>query len=79
MILTNNNELIPEAIVEIKDDENRVVRAVKSNALGQFFISTPLKSGNYSISINHDQYQFHPQEIMLEGEVVDPIEIRSLG
>ncbi|MFH1958780.1 MAG: hypothetical protein ABIJ22_00400 [Patescibacteria group bacterium] len=79
MILTNNNELIPEAIIEIKDDENRVVRAVKSNALGQFFISTPLKSGNYSISINHDQYQFHPQEIMLEGEVVDPIEIRSLG
>lgn len=79
MILTSNNELIPEAIVEIKDDQNRVVRAVKSNALGQFFISTPLKNGNYSIFLEHSTYQFHPQEIILEGERVDPIEIRSLS
>lgn len=79
MILTNSNELIPEAIIEIKDDQSRVVRAVKSNALGQFFISTPLKNGNYSIFISHDSYQFHPQEIVLESEVIDPIEIRSLS
>ncbi|MBU0576188.1 PrgI family protein [Patescibacteria group bacterium] len=79
MILTKNNELIPEAIVEIKDEQNTVVRAVKTNALGQFYISTPLKSGNYSIFVDHARYQFHPQEIILEDEIVEPIEIRSLG
>ena len=79
MILTPNNELIPEAIVEIKDEQNRVVRAVKSNALGQFFISTPLKNGSYSVVIKHPQYQFNPQEIVLENELVDPIEVRSLN
>ena len=79
MVLTPNKELIPEAIIEIKDEQNRVVRAVKSNALGQFFVSTPLKSGSYSIYVDHTQYKFHPQEIMLENEIVEPIEIRSLN
>lgn len=79
MILTPNNELIPEAIVEIKDEQNRVVRAVKSNALGQFFISTPLKNGSYNIIIGHSKYQFNPQEIVLDNKLVDPVEIRSLN
>ena len=79
MILTPNNELIPEAIVEIKDEQNRVVRAVKSNALGQFFISTPLKNGSYNIVIGHSKYQFNPQEIVLDNELVDPVEVRSLN
>ncbi len=79
MILTTNNELIPEAIVEIKNEQNRVIRAVKSNALGQFFISTPLKSGSYNVVINHPRYQFNPQEIVLKNKLVDPIEIRSLS
>ncbi len=79
MILTANNELIPEAIIEIKDDQNRVVRAVKSNALGQFFISTPLKRGNYNIIITHAKYQFNSQEIILKNELVEPIEVKSLN
>ncbi len=78
MILTANNELIPEAIIEIKDEQNRVVRAVKSNALGQFFISTPLKSGSYSIIITHPKYQFNSQEVILKNQLIEPIEIRSL-
>jgi hypothetical protein len=78
MILTANSELIPEAIIEIKDEQNRVVRAVKSNALGQFFISTPLKKGNYNVIITHPKYQFNSQEVVLKNELVEPIEVRSL-
>ena len=79
MILTANNELIPEAIVEIKDEQNRMIRAVKSNALGQFFISTPLKKGSYNVVISHPLYQFNSQEITLKNELVEPIEIKSLN
>ncbi len=79
MVLTPKNELIPEAVVEIKDEQNRVVRAVKSNALGQFFISTALKNGSYDVVVDHPKYQFNPQEISLKNEIVDPIEIRSLN
>lgn len=79
MILTPNSELIPESVIEIKDEQNRVVRAVKSNALGQFFVSTPLKEGTYTIIVNHQRYRFNPQELVLTDKVVNPIEIRSLG
>lgn len=79
MILTTNNELIPEAIIEIKDDQNRIVRAVKSNALGQFFISTPLKKGGYNIIITHPKYQFNSQKVVLKNELVEPIEVKSLN
>ena len=78
MVLTANNELIPEAVVAIKDEQNRVVRAVKSNALGQFFISTPLKNGSYNIKITHPRYQFNSQEVILNNDLVEPIEVRGL-
>lgn len=79
MILSPNNNLIVGAIVEIRDEQGRVVRAVKSNALGQFFITTPLPGGSYAIYVEHPDYQFQPLEITLEDRVVDPVEIRSLN
>lgn len=79
MILTPNNELIPDSVVEIKDEQNRVVRAVKSNALGQFFINTPLKNGSYTIFVKHPKYHFNLQEVVLADRVIEPIEIRSLS
>lgn len=79
MILSQENNLINDAIVEIADQTGRVARAVKSNALGQFFIATPLESGEYTISVEHDGYQFNPLSIELVGNVVPPIEVRSLN
>lgn len=79
MVLTPNNELIPDVIVQIEDEQGRVVRAIRTNALGQFFITTPLRSGSYSIRLDHDQYEFTNQDIELNNEIVEPIEIRSLG
>lgn len=79
MILSLTNNLINDAIVEIKDESGRVARAVKSNALGQFFITTPLADGAYTISVEHDGYQFNPLSLQLVGDVVAPIEIRSLS
>lgn len=77
MILTPQNELIPEAIVEIKTTQGRVTRAVKSNALGQFFITTPLPDGEYVLSVEKEGYAFAPLGITLHNKIVDPIEIRS--
>lgn len=78
MILTPRNELIPDTIVEIKDEKNKVVRAVKTNALGQFFISTPLRDGSFTLLAEKDGFHFQPIRIDLDGKVVDPIEIRSV-
>jgi hypothetical protein len=77
MILTPKNELVPGAIVEIKTAAGHVSRAVKSNALGQFFITTPLDNGDYVVSVEKDNFTFRPLTISLTGKIVEPIEIRS--
>jgi len=75
MVLTANKELVPSAIVEIQTQTGQVVRAVKTNALGQFFVATPLKNGVYRISVEKTGFQFSPLSIELKGKIVDPLEI----
>lgn len=77
MVLTPNNELITGAIVEIKTTSGQILRAVKTNALGQFFVTTPLPNGKYIVAIDKDGYNFSPQEIILIGQIISPLEIRS--
>lgn len=77
MILSQNNELLTNAIVEIQTLEGSIARAVKTNALGQFFVTTPLKSGDYNIVVEKSGYQFQPQHIKVENKIIQPMEIRS--
>jgi len=78
MVLTPGNELITNAIAEIQTISGQIVRAVKTNALGQFFISTPLKNGDYVLIVEKPGFQFTPQHLKLTGKLVAPLEIRSL-
>lgn len=77
MILTPANDLIEGAIIEIQNAAGQVVRAVKSNSLGQFFITTPLENGVYTILVDKEGYSFTPSQLELIGTVLPPIEIRS--
>ncbi|NCN51023.1 MAG: carboxypeptidase regulatory-like domain-containing protein, partial [Candidatus Pacebacteria bacterium] len=73
------NELIVNAIIEILQQDGTVARAVKTNALGQFFVTTPLANGNYTITVDKDGFSFEPMSIQLTGDLVQPIEVRSLS
>lgn len=77
MVLTQENDLINDAIVEIKNEAGSTIRAVKTNALGQFFITTPIPDGRYIIITQKDDWEFAPIEITLEQSIVNPIEIRN--
>lgn len=79
MILTPQSELIEGAIIEIRTPTGQVVRAVRSNALGQFYVTTPLANGEYIMVAEKEKYHFDPLSIKLKGGIVDPIEIRSAG
>lgn len=78
MVLTPNNDLITNAIVEVQTLDGQIVRAVKTNALGQFFITTPLKDGEYNLIVEKPGFQFTAQHLTLSGEPLAPLEIRSL-
>jgi hypothetical protein len=75
MTATKEGQLIPNVIVEILDKDNLPTRAIKSNKLGQFFIATPLKSGNYTIKAEHDQYVFDTIKLELNGDIIKPLKI----
>ncbi len=79
MVLTPYDELVNDAIIEIKTKSNGdTVRAVKTNALGQFFITTPLSNGEYLLEVEKPELSFQPMQLSLTGEIIDPVEIRSV-
>ncbi len=77
MVISQNNDLLDNAIVEIKNQKGQIVRAVKTNSLGQFFISTPLADGLYLIDIDKDGYSFTTKKIELSGKKISPLEFRG--
>ncbi len=77
MILSKNNDLLSDSIVEVQTLEGGIERAVKTNALGQFFITTPLNEGEYNVVIEKEGYVFQPMRIEIDGSIIQPIEIRS--
>jgi hypothetical protein len=77
MVLTPQHDLVNDAIVEVKDKSGATIRAVKTNALGQFFISTPLPEGDYFVVTEKDDLSFSPIQLQVNNQVVRPIEIRS--
>lgn len=77
MVLGPNNELVPSAIVELVSESGAVARAVKTNSLGQFFVTTPLGDGTYTLTIEKDGYQFPSQQLQLAGDIIPPVEIKG--
>lgn len=77
MVVSKDNKIIEGAIVEITKPNGMPVRAIKTNKLGQFFISTPLSNGKYYIQAEKKNYTFSTLEIELTGEKVDPVKIQA--
>jgi len=77
MALNESGQMIPNTIIEIISENGAVVRAVKTNSLGQFFVTTPLKSGIYTVQAEKDGFSFAPIRLEAKGEIIAPIEIRG--
>ena len=71
--------IIENAILEIKDDQRRPVRAFKTNKLGHFMIVTPLIDGKYEITTEKEGFEFEPTIFNAEGKVIMPILIKAKG
>lgn len=77
MVLTPDNKLIDQAVVQIKNNQGQPVQALKTNLLGQFSLSTALPNGTYVVSIEKEGFSFPEQTIALSGDIISPLEIRS--
>ena len=69
--------LLTDVVIVVKDATDNPVRALKSNKIGQFAISTPLPNGVYTMELEREGSEFDVVQIKLEGKVMPPIEIRG--
>jgi hypothetical protein len=65
--------IIEGAIIEIRDEYGRPIRALRSNKLGHFMAVTALDNGQYSIISEKEGYQFMPVNFEAKGEIIPPI------
>jgi len=77
MVLTPDERILSNAIVEIKDSQNNTIRALKTNKLGQFFTAGPLTDGDYRIKGEHNSYQFNIINLKAEGKIIPPVKIKA--
>lgn len=74
-VIDVNKQIIDGAIIEIKDENGRPVRALKSNKLGHFMTITPLLDGKYIVVTEKDGVVFEPVNFFAEGKIIPPIAI----
>ncbi|MEK7595258.1 MAG: PrgI family protein [Patescibacteria group bacterium] len=78
VVKDNNGKLVEGAVVMIKDPRGDVVRALRTNKLGQFFITTAVANGSYIVEVSFEKdniaLNFDSSLIQTKGEVLPPIE-----
>lgn len=75
LVHDEEGHLLDETIIVVKNEAGIPVRALKTNKLGQYIISTPLGSGRYLIETEKENYNFDILSFEAKGEVIEPIEI----
>ena len=77
MVFDPQGKIVDNAIVEITDMNGLPVRAVKTNTIGQFFVTTPLKDGSYVVNTEKEGYQFPSMSFDLQNTLLDPLTITA--
>lgn len=77
MVLDQREDMIENAIIEIRNKDGLPVRALKTNKLGQFMIATPLENGVYELETEKDGFTFDIMKIEAKGEIINPIKIKA--
>jgi len=72
-----NGTILENAILEIKDEGGRPVRALRSNKLGHFMIVTPLANGKYEILTEKEGFNFETLTFEAKGEIILPLLIKA--
>ena len=69
---------VVDAIVIIRDNQNRPVQVVGTNSKGLFLAVTPVDAGEYVITVEKNGMMFEPRRVIIIDEVVPFVEIRAI-
>lgn len=76
-VVDSGGRIVEGAILEVKDQSGRPVRALKTNKAGHFMVVTPLLPGKYQILTEKEGYTFDPVEFVVENKIIGPIAIAA--
>ena len=77
VVKANDGSVISDAIIIIKNKKNEPARALKTNSLGQFVITTALAPGMYAVEVdpaNKTGLKFDIVSIEANGKIIRPLE-----
>ena len=77
VVKDREGKLLENIVVIIKDQDGDPVRALKTNKLGQFAISTSLENGDYIVEVSTKGRHFDIMKVVTNGSVLSPIEFRE--
>lgn len=77
LVRSSEGLLLTDVVIVVKDIHGEPVRALKSNKVGQFAITTALPNGIYTLDLNKDGYRFDTIKVTLNGQIFQPIEIKA--
>lgn len=79
IIKDERGNLLPGALVTVRDLHDVPLRALKTNRLGQFAASTPLPVGTYRVEVEDPQqrYAFDRAQISIDNTVLPAFEIHA--
>ena len=69
---------VQDAVIIIRDNQNRPVQVVKTNSKGLFLSTTPVDAGEYTITVEKNGMMFEPQQVIVVDDVVPFVEIRAI-
>jgi len=77
VVLDEEGKTIEGAIVEIQDAQGNPLRAMRTNALGQFQTATPLPNGKYFVLVEKEPFHFDIIKIEAKGDIIPPLKIQA--
>lgn len=77
IVLNTKNNIVPNVLIEIKNNDGQTLRALKTNKLGQFFTASPLENGDYIIHLESNDCNFDPIRFKAGGKPIPPFKIKA--
>ena len=79
LVKDSRGNILPNILVEIKDQDGNPIRAFKTSGVGQFASATPLPNGIYSMEFEDPKgaHTFNTLELSINGTIIQPLEIIS--
>lgn len=74
-LLNKENQPISQAVLVIKDEQNRVISALQSDANGDVLSNKPFTPAAYNIEIQASGYTFSPIQLIMDKPEIPPIKI----